>query len=223
MYLSALDYVTITFFTLDLLLRIIFCPNKLRFFFDMVNIVDTISLIAVYSHVIVKLCIPNEKYKESLVDIMEAIHLLRILRLLRILQKMRVFRVLAYSLKTGYQEFILVISFFSFAAVTFGCLICHLDGKNKILHIPDGIYWAVVTMTTVGYGDMYPMTFLGKVIAGCMAVLGSLISASLIPVFVNNFLFFYTNSNNLSLETKPKAKSKTRVGCTGKPKLQKPI
>jgi len=62
---------------------------------------------------------------------------------------------------------------------------------TKFRSIPDAFWWAIVTMTTVGYGDMFPTTFAGKLIGSVCALCGILCLALPVPVIVSNFMYFY--------------------------------
>ena len=60
-------------------------------------------------------------------------------------------------------------------------------GKRLINTIPEGIWWAIITMTTVGYGDVVPVTFAGKLMGAGCAMMGILCMSFPVPVFVSHF------------------------------------
>jgi voltage-gated potassium channel len=153
-------------FTLEYMMRLYAAENRWKYATSFFGIIDLISILPAY----VGLCLPG---KQSLL----IIRILRLLRLFRIF-KMGHFvsegAVVASALRASKIKIIVFLSFVSIASIFMGALMYMVesDYNTKIQNIPEGIYWAIVTMTTVGYGDAIPITPLGKVLASVVMVLG---------------------------------------------------
>jgi voltage-gated potassium channel len=111
---------------------------------------------------------------------------LRILRMLRLMRFFRLFRLTAYMrsahmivnvFKTRINELLLSLVLVIFLIIFSSCLIYfaehnHPDNKELFTSIPATVWWSVVTLTTTGYGDMYPLTLFGKIMAGVIMLTG---------------------------------------------------
>ena len=194
--LTYIDYVCYAFFTLEFIVRFIFCPKKLKFFLLWVTWLDLACIIPYYVEVTLDATNKTQLYQESLIDGLKALRIFRIFRILRIFRFNKGIRVLGYTLRSSLKEMFLMILFLMTGMLFFACLIYYVDKSGNVFpSIPDACWWALITMTTVGYGDMFPVSFVARIVGGMCAISGVLVIGFTVPVIVNNFLLFYTFLN----------------------------
>ena len=112
----------------------------------------------------------------------------------------------------------LIISVLIFACLIYYAEMVEEDPKNDFKNIPLGFWWAVVTMTTLGYGDMIPRTGLGYLVGGLCALSGVLVIALPVPVIVNNFALYYSHAQaKMKL---PKKRKRILIGAPDALKTQ---
>lgn len=189
-YLDYLDYAMVTFFGIELVIRITFSPKKSKFFSSLLNIIDVIALSSEVSTMIVEYIFPKEKYtKFSALDIVECIQIARVFRLFRLVKNFIGFRILVYSVRASLKNMLLMIFNLLVAALIFSSIVFYSD-RASFQSIPDAIWWSIVTMTTVGYGDSYPKNIPGRFLGCLCAISGIFVIAVSIPVLVNNYVLF---------------------------------
>ncbi len=201
--LEYLDYVCTAFFTLELIVRVIFSPQKLEFFKSVMNIIDILALLPLYVQIILEKadeakCLGNHRV------VLETIIVLRIIRIFRIfhlVKHYRALKILVHAIKASLQELLMLSIFLFIAMLVFSTLVFYAErsgaysvGGGNFTTIPIGFWWSIVTMTTVGYGDVYPRTSFGYVVGAFCAVCGVLLLALTIPVLSNNFALFYLHA-----------------------------
>ena len=165
---AALWYAEVIFtllFTVEYAVRIYVSPQRLRYIFSFWGIVDLFAVIPGYLAFIYA----NSSY-------------LLIVRLLRVLRVFRVFRLFGYlseanvlmrSLKKSHKKILVFACFIVVLATLFGSLMYLVEGpEHGFTSIPKSIYWTIVTITTVGYGDITPQTSLGQIISSIAMLLG---------------------------------------------------
>ena len=179
------EYFCGVWFTLELLLRMIFCPNRLLFFTRFTNWIDILSVLPFY------LRFTNAK----LADAFLTIRLLRLYRFFRLLYGLQV---LMHTLKASSYELGLLLLILLIPVVLFSSMMYYvennLDKETKFVSIPASFWWSLITMTTVGYGDLAPTTWPGKIIGGACAVCGVLMVALPISIIGSNFNLYYAHA-----------------------------
>jgi len=90
--------------------------------------------------------------------------------------------------------YFLVLFIVIFASLVYYAERTQFNPENDFESIPVGLWWAIVTMTTVGYGDLTPKTYLGMLVGSFCAVMGVLTIALPVPVIVSNFTLFYSHT-----------------------------
>ena len=186
-----IDIVLMVCFSLDLLLRLVSCPSIPRYFLSVINILDAIALIGTYVYVIITSIKKDQKYVDNWFDVIEYLQILRTLRLFRLVKNVRATKVLVYAVKESFKDLLILLMFLFIAVCTFASIVYFAESKEDFESIPVGWWWAVVTLTTVGYGDFYPKTWIGRAVGSACALTGVILIALTLPIFVNNFLTLY--------------------------------
>ena len=182
----------IVWFTVEYVARVIVCPNKLQFFTNLLNTIDLLSIVPYY--ISIALTSGN-----STLSILRVVRVIRVLRVFKLSRHSRGLQILGNTLKASINE-LMMLAFFLFVVILiFGSCVYYAEASQKgtkFTSIPASFWWAIVTMTTVGYGDMTPQTFWGQLIGGLAVVCGVLTIALPVPVVVSNFEYFYTKERN---------------------------
>ena len=183
-------------FLTDLLLRFSLCPSRLAFLKSMYNLVDIMCIIPMLLMLIVESSAGQMHDKKKVfmaAYILSTFGVFRILRLFKFLRQFLCVRVLLLALKASLREVALLLMLLVVGMLLFSNLIyfaeLHVDDQFET--IPIGFWWAIVTMSTVGYGDKHPKSAWGYVVGAICAVCGMLLIGIPIPAIANNFNLLY--------------------------------
>lgn len=159
------EWVVTIFFTLEYLLRLLCNKKPLTYVFSFYGIIDLISLLPMY----LSFFFPEASF-------LIAFRAIRLLRLFAILDLMPIIGQqshLKLALSASKHKIIVFMYFMIVMAIVLGTLMYMIEGgHNGFKDIPTSIYWCIVTMTTVGYGDIAPVTYLGQTIASFIMIMG---------------------------------------------------
>ncbi|KAK1789688.1 hypothetical protein P4O66_015594, partial [Electrophorus voltai] len=214
--LMYIEGICVIWFTFEFLIRVTFCPDKLKFIKNALNIIDFVAILPFYLEV--GLSGLSSKAAKDVLGFLRVVRFVRILRIFKLTRHFVGLRVLGHTLRASTNEFILLIIFLALGVLIFATMIYYAEriGANPndprasehthFKNIPIGFWWAVVTMTTLGYGDMYPQTTSGMLVGALCALAGVLTIAMPVPVIVNNFGMYYSLA--MAKQKLPKKKSK---------------
>lgn len=183
--------------TLETILRIVTCPEKRIFFKNGLNIVDVISLLSFY---ITSLLFLIDRHNFEDVNIaIQILRLVRVFRIFKVATHLPALKILFHTLKASARELLLMLMLILSLIICFATIIYFAEQvyespRNDFTSIPIGFWWAIVTMTTLGYGDKTPKTALGYVFGSICAITGVLLIALPIPIIVNNFSTYYNHA-----------------------------
>ncbi|XP_043092095.1 potassium voltage-gated channel subfamily C member 2 isoform X2 [Puntigrus tetrazona] len=200
--LTYVEGVCVLWFTFEFLVRVTFSPDKLEFVKSILNIIDFVAILPFYLEV--GLSGLSSKAAKDVLGFLRVVRFVRILRIFKLTRHFVGLRVLGHTLRASTNEFLLLIIFLALGVLIFATMIYYAERigaspndptashHTMFKNIPIGFWWAVVTMTTLGYGDMYPQTWSGMVVGALCALAGVLTIAMPVPVIVNNFGMYYS-------------------------------
>jgi len=182
-------------FTIEIIMRFLSCPNKFVFLRSSVNIIDYVATLSFYIDLVLQ---QMASHLEN-ADVLEFFSIIRILRLFKLTRHSSGLKILIQTFRASAKELMLLVFFLVLGIVIFASLVYYAERispnpDNDFNSIILGLWWALVTMTTVGYGDMVPKTYLGMFV-GTLCALGGVLTVALpVPVIVSNFAMYYSHT-----------------------------
>ena len=162
---SILEWVFTVLFSLEYLARLACVQRPGRYAGSVFGIIDLLAVLPTWAALVV----PG---LHALIDV-RLLRLLRLFRILRLAQYVDEYRALAHALLASRRKILVFLSFVLIVTVVMGTIMYVVEGPdNGFTNIPVSVYWAISTMTTVGFGDITPKTGLGRTIASLMMLIG---------------------------------------------------
>ena len=163
--LTMLEWIFTVIFTIEYVARLACVRRPSRYALSTFGVIDLIAVLPTW----LALFAPG---LHALIDV-RLLRLLRLFRILRLAQYVQEYRALGQALIASRRKIFVFLSFVILVVLVMGTLMYVVEGPaNGFTSIPIGMYWAVVTMTTVGFGDITPKTELGRFIASFQMLLG---------------------------------------------------
>lgn len=166
--LYVMEWIFTILFSLEYLLRLVCVARPARYVFSMVGIIDLVSVLPTY-------LAPLIGAHAGVLKVFRALRLLRVFRVFQMRAFVREGDALLYALKNSAQKITVFTVVVLLIALVAGSIMFFVEGSEPgtaFTSIPRSVYWAIVTMTTVGYGDISPQTPLGQGLASALMVIG---------------------------------------------------
>lgn len=161
----ALEWIFTGLFTIEYILRLICIKKPLRYVVSFLGTIDLLAIIPSYLSVFFA--------GASSLLVFRSLRLLRVFRIFKLTHFITEMQFLGTALKASLKKISIFMCIVLMLVIIFGSVMYLVEGRrNGFTSIPQSIYWAIVTITTVGYGDISPVTPLGKFIAGIIMLMG---------------------------------------------------
>jgi len=164
---ASLEWVFTIFFTFEYITRLYTTHAPKKYATSFYGVVDLLSILPTYISVLFPIA-------QSLM-VIRALRLLRVFRIFKLGQFMIEGQIIMKALKESRNKILVFLFFITIMVTIFGSVIYLVEGSlpdSKFTSIPKSVYWAIVTLTTVGYGDIAPQTNFGQFLASIIMILG---------------------------------------------------
>ena len=168
--LERIEWILTILFTIEYLLRLWCIGKPWKYATSFYGMVDFLAIMPTY----LSLFLPGSRYFMAI----RILRVLRIFRVLKLVQFLNEAQVMVQALRASGRKLAVFFATVISLVIVFGSVMYILEGEaNGFTSIPRSIYWAIVTMTTVGYGDISPQTALGQALASVVMLIGFTIIA----------------------------------------------
>lgn len=199
-----LDTACVMIFTAEYLLRAYAAPDRCKFIGSVMSIIDVVAILPYYIGLVIT---DNDDVSGAFVTL----RVFRVFRIFKFSRHSQGLRILGYTLKSCASELGFLLFSLTMAIIIFATVMFYAEKnvtRTKFTSIPEAFWYTIVTMTTLGYGDMVPSTITGKIVGGVCSLSGVLVIALPVPVIVSNFSRIYHQNQRAD---KRKAQKKARL------------
>lgn len=197
-YWFVMEGIFVAWFTIEYFIRLYSAPSVWNFVKSSMGILDVLAIFPFY----VTLAFQQSTDEVRSFAVLRAIRLFRVLRVFKLSRYSNAVKLLVSTIYTSCEQLKSLGCCFAVAVVIFSSAIFYAEGGSNIPSIPDAFWWTVITMTSVGYGDVIPITLMGKFVGSFCAMSGVIFFCLPTPVLVSNFIKFYLHYGDLNQRKK---------------------
>uniref|UniRef100_A0A6Q2XB16 A-type voltage-gated potassium channel KCND1 n=1 Tax=Esox lucius TaxID=8010 RepID=A0A6Q2XB16_ESOLU len=182
-----MDTACVLIFTVEYLMRLFAAPSRYQFMRSVMSIIDVVAIFPYYIGLVMT---DNEDVSGAFVTL----RVFRVFRIFKFSRHSQGLRILGYTLKSCASELGFLLFSLTMAIIIFATVMFYAEkgsSSTKFTSIPASFWYTIVTMTTLGYGDMVPKTIAGKIFGSICSLSGVLVIALPVPVIVSNFSRIY--------------------------------
>jgi voltage-gated potassium channel len=164
-FLFSAEWFILALFTIEYVLRIYSAKSKMKYVFSLYGVIDFLSIFPAY----LSMFFPPLHY----LTLFRSFRVLRIFRILKLLYFLEEEALLVRAIKKSFPKIVIFLTFILILSIILASIMYVVEGpQNGFSDIPTSLYWTIVTITTVGYGDLTPTTSLGKIISSLIMICG---------------------------------------------------
>ncbi|XP_027855441.1 potassium voltage-gated channel subfamily D member 2-like isoform X2 [Xiphophorus couchianus] len=207
-----LDTACVMIFTVEYLLRLIAAPSRCKFMKSVMSVIDVVAIMPYYIGLVMT---DNDQVSGAFVTL----RVFRVFRIFKFSRHSAGLRILGYTLKSCASELGFLLFSLTMAIIIFATVMFYAEKGStatKFTSIPAAFWYTIVTMTTLGYGDMVPKTIVGKVFGSICSLSGVLVIALPVPVIVSNFSRIYHQSQRAEKRRAQRASKVAGQALVGK-------
>ncbi|XP_028854247.1 potassium voltage-gated channel subfamily D member 3-like [Denticeps clupeoides] len=202
-----MDTACVMVFTVEYLMRLFAAPSRYRFMRSVMSIIDVVAILPYYIGLVMT---DNEDVSGAFVTL----RVFRVFRIFKFSRHSQGLRILGYTLKSCASELGFLLFSLTMAIIIFATVMFYAEkgsSSSKFTSIPASFWYTIVTMTTLGYGDMVPKTIAGKIFGSICSLSGVLVIALPVPVIVSNFSRIYHQNQRADKRRAQKKSRMTRI------------
>ena len=197
-YWFVMEGICVSWFTIEYFMRLYSAPSTWNFAKSAMGLIDALAILPFY----ITLALRQSTEEVTSFSVLRVVRLFRVLRVFKLSRYSAAMKLLMSTLYCSCDQLKTLGFCFCVSVVLFSSALFYAEEGRTVISIPDAFWWTIITMTSVGYGDITPSTTLGKCVGCFCAMSGVALFCLPTPVLVTNFIKFYLNYGHADAKQK---------------------